>query len=74
MVSGQLVNDLHHLVVSVVVPHQAAVVLHRLQQARHLLHLLLPVGKTVNLCSLSIGRLHWYRGVTVLLPGQVIWK
>jgi hypothetical protein len=45
MVSGQLVNDLHHLVVSVVVPHHAAVVLQRLQQARHLLHLLLPVAK-----------------------------
>jgi hypothetical protein len=69
MVGGQLINDLHHLVVSVVVPHQAVVVLHRLQQARHLLHLLLPVSKTI-----SLYRLHWYGGVTVLLPGQVIWK
>ncbi len=23
---------------------------------------------------LVLGRLHWYGGVTVLLPGQVIWK
>ncbi len=68
MVGGQLVDNLHHLVVSVVVPHHA-VVLHRLQQARHLLHLLLPGSKTV---SLSIGCLNWYGGVTVLLTGQVI--
>jgi hypothetical protein len=62
MISGQLVDNLHHLVVSVVVPHQAAVVLHRLQQARHLLHLLLPGSKTVSLSVLRI-RIHMFLGL-----------
>ncbi len=34
-------------------------------------HLTLTLTSTA---SIGIGRLHWYGGVTVLLPGWIIWK